>query len=61
MGVLNAVPRSMAAEEKEWRAESDMNTLLAAEKIKADPKRLKPAMAKMREQQKALRATMAKK
>lgn len=30
-------------EDKKWRAESDVRTLMEAEKIKADPKRLKAA------------------
>lgn len=45
---------AMAKEEREWRAEDDLRTLIAAEKIKADPARLKAAMAKKRELSKAL-------
>lgn len=32
---------SMAAEEAEWRAESDLRTLMECEKIEKDPKRMK--------------------
>lgn len=32
---------SAAAEEAEWRAESDLRTLIEAEKIEKDPKRMK--------------------
>lgn len=38
-----------SAEDKEWRAESDMRTLAEAEQIRKDPKRLKAAQAKARE------------
>lgn len=34
---------SMRKEEERWQAESDMRTLIEAEKIKADPKRLAAA------------------
>ena len=40
--------------EKDWEAESDLRTLVDAEKIKADPKRVKAAMAKRKEQMDAL-------
>jgi hypothetical protein len=40
---------------KDWEAESDLRTLIDAEKIKADPDRLKRAMAKKKELQKALK------
>ena len=43
------------AQEKKWMAESDLRTLIEAEKIKADPKRLKAAMAAKREQMDALK------
>lgn len=46
--------KSMVSQEKDWRAESDLNTLIEAEKIKKDKNRLKAAMAKKREMQKAL-------
>lgn len=45
---------AMPAEEKEWRADSDLRTLIEAEKIKADPERLKAAMKKRVEMKKAL-------
>lgn len=35
-----------SADDKEWRAESDMRTLAEAEEIRKDPKRLKAAQAK---------------
>ncbi len=41
--------------EKDWQAEHDLNTLIDAEKIKRDPKRLKAVMAKKRDLQKALK------
>lgn len=44
----------MSAEEKDWQAESDLRTMIEAEKIKADKPRLKAAMAKRKEMQKAL-------
>lgn len=50
-----------AADEKEWRAESDLRTLIDAEKIKADAPRLKAAMAKQAEMKKSLTALEAKK
>ena len=34
---------SRASEDAEWRAECDMRSLMEAEKIKADPKRMKAA------------------
>lgn len=40
--------------EKDWRAESDLQTLIEAEKIKRDKTRLKAAMAKKRALAKAL-------
>lgn len=43
------------AQEKKWMAESDLRTLVEAEKIKADGKRLKAAMAMKREQMDALK------
>lgn len=45
---------SMNKQEKDWKAESDLNTLIEAEKIKKDKERLKAAMAKKREMQKHL-------
>jgi len=47
---------AMEKEENDWRAEDDLRTLVAAEKIKRDPKRLKAAMAKKREMKKDLDA-----
>jgi hypothetical protein len=35
--------------EQDWRAESDMRALAAAEEIRKDPKRLKAALAKAKE------------
>ncbi|HEX4843193.1 MAG TPA: hypothetical protein VFV57_05940 [Limnobacter sp.] len=40
---------SRADEDKKWRAECDMRTLMEAETIKADPKRLKAAQAMAKE------------
>ncbi len=37
------------AEEKRWRAEADLSTLIEAEKIKRDKDRLKAAMKMRRE------------
>lgn len=49
------VPEAVAGKsEKDWEAEHDLNTLIEAEKVKNDPKRLKAAMAKKRELSKAL-------
>lgn len=45
---------SMSAEEKNWRAEGDLRTLIEAEKIKRDDARLKAAMKKKREMVKNL-------
>lgn len=50
-----AVMAQMSKDEKEWRAERDLNTLIDAEKIKKDPARLKPAMARKRLLEKALK------
>lgn len=47
--------------EGDWRAESDLRTLIEAEKIKADKPRLKAALAKKDEQAKALNSLEAKK
>lgn len=44
----------MSAEEKDFQAEQDLRTLIEAEKVKGSPARLKAAMAKKREMQKAL-------
>ncbi len=42
------------ASDKEWEAENDLRTLIEAEKVKGDPKRLKAAMRKKREMKKDL-------
>jgi len=41
-------------EEDEWRAEDDLRTLISAEKIKGDKKRLAGVMKKKREMKKDL-------
>jgi len=46
--------RSISASDKDWEAENDLRILIDAEKIKADPKRLKAAMKKKREMKSAL-------
>ncbi len=38
----------------DWQAESDLNTLIEAEKIKKDPKRLKLVMARKKKLTEAL-------
>ena len=53
-GKGKAVP--MAVGDNDWQAEDDVRTLVQAEKIKADPKRMKRAMAKKKEMQKNLAA-----
>lgn len=40
---------SMPAQDKDWQAESDLRTLIEAEKIKGDKKRMQAAMKKKRE------------
>lgn len=42
---------TLSGEDREWRAQRDLETLIEAEKIKADKDRLKAAMAKKREMQ----------
>lgn len=42
-------------EEKSWRAEADLRCLIDAEKVKADPERLKGAMKKYAEMEKAMK------
>lgn len=44
----------MQDSEMKWRAESDLRTLMDCEEIRADPKRLKAALAVAEEKQKAL-------
>lgn len=51
---MPAVAASEAAEQANWRAEEDLRTLIEAEKIKGDKKRLAAAMKKKREMTKAL-------
>jgi hypothetical protein len=46
----------MAKEEKKWQAESDLSTLIQAEKIKKDKARYAAAMKVHKEQQAALDA-----
>lgn len=48
-------------EENDWRAEDDMHTLVAAQKIKADSKRYKAAMAKIKEKAEMLNKMADKK
>ncbi len=50
----HAVVGSSMKSEAEWQAESDLNTLIEAEKIKKDPKRLKRVMARKKTLAKAL-------
>ncbi|GAA4108824.1 hypothetical protein ACFFTN_01420 [Aminobacter aganoensis] len=45
-----------SADMKEWEAEDDLRTLINAEKVKADPARLKAAMKKQAEMKKAIDA-----
>ncbi|HKJ74537.1 MAG TPA: hypothetical protein VKA19_10510 [Alphaproteobacteria bacterium] len=45
---------AMDAEDKKWRAESDLRTLIEAEKIKSDNARFNAALSKKAELQKSL-------
>lgn len=45
---------TMAAQEKQWQAESDLRTLIEAEKIKKDKTRFNAAMKKKAEMSKDL-------
>ena len=45
---------AVSKSDKEWQAESDLNTLIEAEKIKKDKPRLKAVMARKRVLAKAL-------
>ncbi len=47
---------AMTASDKEYQAEDDLRTMIAAEKIKQDPKRLAACMKKKRTMKKALEA-----
>ena len=51
----------LSSDEKDWRAEDDLRTLIEAEKIKQDKARLKAAMTKKRELSKALDGMEARK
>lgn len=44
------------AQEKKWMAESDLRSLIEAERIKQSPDRLKAAMAQYSEMKKAISA-----
>lgn len=46
--------KSMAAEEKKWRAEADLHTLIEAKKIQKDPDRMKMAMKCKKEKMEAM-------
>lgn len=46
-------------QEKKWRIEGDVRTLKEAEMIKADPARMKDAMAMMNDEMKALMKVQA--
>lgn len=52
---------TMAAQEREWRAESDMRTLIEAEKIKKDRSRLTAALKKGKQERDALSEVVEKK
>ncbi len=45
----------LSAEDKKWRAENDVRTLIEAEEIKADPERYKAAIKAGRAQASAIR------
>ena len=51
---MNAEVAVTVKSDKEWQAESDLNTLIDAEKIKKDKVRLKAVMARKRVLAKAL-------
>jgi hypothetical protein len=51
-----AVPAPKSDDHDSWMAEDDLRTLISAEKIKADDKRMKRAMAKHAEMMTALKA-----
>lgn len=44
-GISVSVAKSMAAQDREWQAESDLRTLSEARKIQADPARKRAAQA----------------
>ncbi len=45
---------TVAAEDKKWKAESDLRTMEEAEMIKADPERMKAVMPLMKEKMQAI-------
>lgn len=45
----------LTAQEKEWQAQSDLTTLVSADKIQADAKRFAAAKAESKRQQAALK------
>lgn len=49
-----AIAMTNKEEEEKWRVEGDVRTLKEAEMIKADPERMKKAMAMMDEEMKAM-------
>ncbi len=51
-----ATTKKMSAQEKEWRAESDMRTLIEYNRIQQDPERKRMAKAKLKKEQEALNA-----
>lgn len=54
--VIKMSKRAMDAEEKRWRAEADLRTLVEAEEIRADKARLKAAMKIRKEKLDAMKA-----
>lgn len=52
---MNAEVATSMKSDAEWEAESDLNTLIDAEKIKNDPKRLKRVMARKKKLEEALK------
>lgn len=51
---------TLISEDNRWRVESDLSTLMEAEKIKADPKRLAAAQAMAKEKMMAAAKVAAK-
>lgn len=47
---------TIAKTEQDWQAESDASTLIQAQEIKQDKKRLKRAMVHLRKRKKAINA-----
>lgn len=54
MPKLKKASNSVMVESEKWRVESDLNTILEAEKIQADPKRFKPVQALAKEKMMAV-------